>query len=215
MAKEYDNIDLILLGYEFCAAFAPSAFVDTGPIPIEPLTCNKSIRSYLRNLHATAGSNRLNRVVAYILDNAASPAEVKFSMLLNLPSKWDGYGIAKPLLNHQIDIDPRRASTGKQFFKCDMYWTDFDVALEYQSNAYHTLDRKRREDERRINDLLDLGITVLQANNDHLQDPVTFQKLAFQVARRTKTRARPERFELTHGRRQLHTRLKYTEFWNR
>jgi hypothetical protein len=215
MAKEYDNVDLILLGYEFCAAFAPSAFVDTSPIPIEPLTCNKSIRGYLRNLHATAGSNKLNRVVAYILDNAASPAEVTLSMLLNLPSKWDGYGIAKPLLNYQIDVDPQRTSTGKHFFKCDMYWPDFGVALEYQSNAYHALDRKRREDERRINDLLDLGITVLQANNDHLQNPVTFQKLALQVARCTKARVRPQRFDLTYGRRQLHTRLRCTEFWNR
>jgi very-short-patch-repair endonuclease len=117
-------------------------------------------------------------------------------MLLCLPPRFGGYGLALPELNKRIELSPReRVVLGNRYFACDLYWTEKRVAVEYDSAQYHTAQEKQERDAIRRNLLEGHGVRVITATRWQVSDEGQFDKLAWQIARAVGKRLRAPKKE--------------------
>jgi very-short-patch-repair endonuclease len=191
MASVLSLEELIKLGYELCGPYSET----TDGLPCvqceKPLTSVARIKAYLAKSQSSHGSRKALRALGYILDGSASPMETNLAMLLCLPNRFGGYGLSRPLLNHRIDITQRVKKTASgRYYRCDLYWPEQKLAIEYDSDAFHTGPQRIADDSKRRNDLSALGITVVTVTKQHINSIKLFAQLAQLIARQTTKRLR-------------------------
>jgi very-short-patch-repair endonuclease len=120
-------------------------------------------------------------------------------MLLCLPPRLGGYGIALPELNRRIELTLKeQLAIGVHHFLCDLYWADRGVAVEYDSARFHSVLEKQERDAIRRNMLQYKGIHVISATRLQVSSEAQFDNLARQIALRTGKRLRtPTRAQVT------------------
>jgi very-short-patch-repair endonuclease len=129
------------------------------------------------------GQKRAARALRYITDNSASPAETTLTMLLTLPYMLGGYKFPMPHLNTRLNfVGIARRSSSKSYYVCDLYWPDFQLAVEYDSDQFHTGANRIANDSKRRNSLTQLGVIVITVTNDQLRSIKEFANLAGQIA---------------------------------
>ena len=77
----------------------------------------------------------------------------------------------------------------RQFY-CDLFWPNWNLAVEYDSKAHHGDERKIVEDQTRATILTSLGISVISLRTQQVDDPVRFEHAAAAIAAHRK-RKRP------------------------
>ncbi len=158
-----------------------------------PITSAKSLAisaERYKGAYATAA-----QVAArYVLDLSASPAESFIALVLTLPKRLGGFGLPAPVLNHKISTSHglRQAVFGKAFY-CDLFWPNAKLALEYDSDEFHTGSKKIERDARRRNALSSLGITVITATKRQIDNRDVLNQLATQLSKHLEIRMRIER----------------------
>jgi hypothetical protein len=188
MAASLSLIELIQLGFEFCGSYgfhggrisgleALKAETETGFFSCQPLTSVAQISRIITRLQGSYGSGRALQALNFIADASASPMETVLTILLSLPYRYGGYGFALPLLNHPID-------RGLSRYRCDLYWPKAKLAVEYDSDQFHTGADRIAQDSIRRNTLALLGIEVVTVTWQQIRTASKFREVAFLLSKR-------------------------------
>ncbi|MDR2956862.1 MAG: endonuclease domain-containing protein [Coriobacteriales bacterium] len=203
MARVLPIVELIKLGYELCGSYSLPAcehrtIVDdvsgTNLSQHQPLTSHKKLLSYSCQFEGERGAGQAAKALRHITDGSASPMETALTMLLTLPHKLGGYGLPIPELNARIQpINSVRQSASKGSYFCDLFWPEYKLAAEYDSNQYHTGAEHIASDSKRRNTLATLGITVITVTSQQLRNLQETEKVAKLLATNMNKRLRFDR----------------------
>ena len=210
MSGELSLIKLIELGYELCGSYTspvikrndlcdkinarfPVSGGDNRSTKIAQndlyglpqLTNIKELKAFTSRMKGENQYNWVSRALRYIVDGSASPMETILVMLLILPYKYGGYGLPAPELNKRINT--RKEATyrpGKVYYICDLFWPKANLAVEYDSDAYHTGTYHIVKDSKRRLELTMLGIDVITVTGNQVRDIPSFERIAKLIAQR-------------------------------
>lgn len=198
LASELTEPQVVKLAMEMCGSYAidPTDSSDYGMFDTNeeddenpgmakrpPLTSAARLRAYAKRLHAANSRAASMHFLRYVVDGSASPRETALFMLLCLPSRLGGYGLALPELNRRIELTlSEQLMVGAHHFDCDLYWSK-RVAVEYDSKLHHTLQEKQEKDAIRRNMLQYKSIQVVVATRQQVNNQNEFDKLARQIGR--------------------------------
>jgi len=192
MASELPFVKLLELGLEFCGTYAlpvKGALSEGEDVPQKklynriPLTNKERLATYLAHTEGVFGQRRFSRVLEYIEDSSASPRETLLFLLLTLPYRYGGYGFPKPDLNAKImPAKTAKETSSKTFFRCDLFWSELDVAVEYESDLAHLTPQQIASDSKKRNSLAAMGIMVITVTNKQISSTVEFERVAKQLA---------------------------------
>jgi len=187
MASELPRVKLIELGIELCGTYSlPGDAIDTVLETAEktlynlpPLTDRKKMSAFLAHMKGGRGQRQALWALKYIVDKSASPMETILVMLLALPYKHGGYGLPMPELNRRIDLGKLvKKSSSKEFLRCDLYWEDAGLIVEYDSDLYHSGPKQIAEDAKRRNALTSTGVRIITVTNQQIHNAIEFDKVA-------------------------------------
>lgn len=189
MAEQLTLAELIALGLELCGSYSlynhnePRDNTSQGFYSRPPLTTIKKLAAFVSKTEGRRGHKKAERSLRYIGDNSASPQETILSILLTLPYNLGGYGLPMPKLNARIvPKGAAKLSSSKRSYYCDLYWPEYMLAVEYDSDTYHTGAERIASDSKRRNALSKLGIVVITVTNQQISNSVEFEKDAKQIA---------------------------------
>ena len=128
------------------------------------------------------------RSLRFLIDGSASPMETILTMLLTLPYKLGGYGFPKPQLNYRIEVSDKVTSTkikptSRPAFYCDLYWPDKKVAVEYDSDEYHSGALRIEKDAIRRNALESVGVRMITVSRRQLTDAAKMREVSEALSR--------------------------------
>ena len=193
MASELPLIKLIELGFEFCGTYSRHenrADKESDPASKtiyghQLLTNVKTLKAFSNLMVGVSGNKRTCRALRYIANGSASPMETILFMLLTLPYKLGGYGLRGAELNRRIDLrKAARQRSGKSYYVCDIFWAEANLAIEYDSNMYHTGADRIADDSKKRIELEAYGITVVTVTSIQIRSIKDFEALAKLVARK-------------------------------
>ena len=193
IATDMSLPDLIRSGCELCSTYAVHAQAQKIEYGCEPATSLDKLQAFTDKSAGLQGIKPLRRALRYILPNSASPMETALALLLALPCSLGGYGLPAPQLNRRVDVETYSEDlTSQDFYKCDLFWEDAKVAVEYDSTQYHTAADKIAHDARRRNELSALGISVLTVTAKQLLNWPALDKTAHVLAKHLGKRIQPQ-----------------------
>jgi len=101
-----------------------------------------------------------------------------------LPYKLGGYGLPKPEFNKRIDIRKiEKKRPGKAFYKCDLFWPNENLVVEYDSDLHHTGPQSITNDSIKRLDLKALDIEVVNVTYGQVRNDQEFEKAAKTIAK--------------------------------
>lgn len=175
--------ELVKLGFEFCGSYALSESDIRGFVRRDPLTCAKQLRLYLARMKGSNCVVKAQRAARLVADNSASPMETATAMLLTMPCRYGGYGLPAALLNHRINLEEEsQRMASRRYFECDLFWPNAKVAVEYDSDQYHTHIERINADAIRRDVLAYNGITVITVTNNRIKSIEHFGEIAKLIA---------------------------------
>gem|GEM_PF-491177 len=156
-----------------------------------PLTSVKALKNLAARMEGVNGQKNANRALRYIADGSGSPMETILFMLLTLPHKLGGYGLPAPELNKRIDMaKASKSRSGKPYYILDLFWPKAGLAVEYDSDSYHTgADRIARDAKKRL-DLKARDITVITVTSGQVRSVTEFERIAKLISRNLHGRLR-------------------------
>lgn len=182
MAERASLVELIEGGFELCGTYD----VSTGELrSCAPLTTVARLESFASKAAGAHGRSKTLRALRYVVDGSASPRETVLTTLLCLPYRLGGYGFVPPCLNYRIDVGAHaRKMASKQFYRCDLYWPEAKLAIEYDSDAEHLGSRNAANDSSRRNALDALGVDVISVTTLQIASRVEVEKIANHIGKR-------------------------------
>ena len=192
--------ELIALGMELCGTYRRNVEVphlgmtDSGYITLfqqQPLSTPKRLKGFLETMKSAPGCAKARKALDYVLPGSASPMETVLYLLLCLPRRLGGYALPKPVLNPPIVLSKAgRMHTLRSLAKPDLYWPDYRIDLEYNSDEFHdessrTLDSMRRKALERMN------VEVIELTHAELCSTDLFHATVLRIARRIGKQLRP------------------------
>ena len=110
--------------------------------------------------------------------------EAVLALLLTLPTRIGGYGLPAPQLNYRVTTSiADRSASDRAYRVCDVYWPEWRIDLEYDSDLHHSGGGKIAQDAIRRNELVGKRISVITATRQHLFRPELLRATAEQIAR--------------------------------
>ena len=189
MASILDLPHLVKLGDELCSSYRGDDYDVRGFMQVKPRTSVASLARYIDKMAGCKGAKAARYALRFVVGNAASPMETALVMLLCLPKRYGGYGLPLPEMNGVIDLNERAADmVGKRYFRCDLLWARFRVAIEYDSDMFHTGKEKIANDSVRRNVLGFMGINVITVTRSQLYSASGMQSIAEQLAKAMRKR---------------------------
>ncbi|MCL2632564.1 MAG: hypothetical protein FWD45_05725 [Coriobacteriia bacterium] len=202
MASEMSLIELIEFGYELCGTYSLAAF------DCVPLTSLKQLQTFVSRMKGEKGYKKATRALRFITDGSASPMETKLTLLLTLPNALGGYNLPIPELNSRIAQTKTAARIAdRSYYSCDLFWADAGLAVEYDSDSFHTGAERIARDASRRNALAAIGVQVITVTNRQLRDVEQFERIVIQIAKNTKHRLSHDKPEFKACRRDLRIQL--------
>jgi hypothetical protein len=162
---------------------AQAAQVSDGFFKRQPLTSTAKLAAYLDRMSAMNGSKKAARALRYIVDGSASPMETALAMLLTMPYAQGGYHLPLPQMNVRVSLGAKASEmTKKRYFVCDLFWPDYDLACEYDSDQHHTGSKRIASDSHRRNLLQTVGILMITVAREQIKNVREFNAIARQLA---------------------------------
>lgn len=189
MASQLSLVELIELGYELCGTYSmPAGGGSDSPTDVAyncaPLTHKKQLKAFAERMPGVKGYKKVVRALRYIQDGSASPMETRLTILLTLPYKLGGYSFLMPELNsHIIPNKVVKRFSSKMFYSCDLFWAGYNLAVEYDSNLFHTGSGRIANDSKKRNTLASIGVTTITVTSQQIQSATEFEKVARILAR--------------------------------
>ena len=181
---DYDLVDVAQLAFELCGTY----LLDQDPNSWKGFVNNdvsatsvRRIEAMTRSLKGTPGAAKLASVLPYVLDASHSPMETVLALLLVLPQRLGGLGLKGAAMNHEL------AGVNR---KIDLAFPASKAGLEYKGKLYHSIEQSERDD-RRQNEIIGRGWTILNVWYEDLVDDLLFSRLEEAVLRTFGHRFRP------------------------
>ena len=180
MAATMDFYETVMFGLHLCASHT---VIDGRILSRKPLATIQEITLVATLVAGRDGAKKGREALKFLAEGSASPRESELYMLLCMGRMRGSYNIERGTMNHVIPLTSQAASfTGKSSLRCDLYWPDHKVGLEYDSDAYHLAPGKIEQDAIRRNALQHMGIKVVTAGRMQLNSPRLFDAVAREVA---------------------------------
>ena len=186
------------LGLELCgsyslpaneAAYKDYEIMEKGFKNRLALTSTEKLGSFLAHSSGILDQRQMKSILRYIGDGSASPMESRLLVLLTLPYRHGGFGLPMPELDAVVEPGKRaskrgtsRLSLGERDYRCDLYWRDLMLAVEYDSDKYHLLSEQKADDSKKKNYLLSKGVQVITVSKLQLRSVVEIERVAQQLA---------------------------------
>ena len=194
LANDLPLIKLIELGFELCGSYSLQGAKEKSIEPIgadkniygcPKLTNTKVLKAFVNRMVGVNGYKKASRALRYIADGSASPMETILFMLLTLPNKLGGFGLQGAELNRRINPKNNAKQRAKgEYYVCDIFWPEANLAIEYDSDTYHTgADRIASDSKKRLN-LASYGITVITVTRIQIRNIKEFETLAKLIAKK-------------------------------
>ena len=159
LASTYSFEKLMLLGYEICGTYShneKSSFGFTNNIA--PLTTAQNISEYISKMSKCSnnfpGLKNAKKASKFLLDNSASPQESRLSLLLTGPRSIGAFAVKNCALNQKVKLSNKAAQICSQpYVYPDICIENKKIAIEYDSDFFHSQISQNRKDKRRINAL--------------------------------------------------------------
>lgn len=209
MATVLPVVELILLGFELCGTYAldpddPQGFRNRE----RALTTVAALNRFVAKMEGMHGCKRAKRALRFVIDGSASPMESVLAMLLWLPSSFGGYGLRRPRLNYEVTVaSTASGSTRKINRRCDLYWPESKLAVEYESDLCHTGSEDILRDSVRRTELAKENVRVITVTKEQLFDARKLDEVAHALARRMGMRIRCSRSDWMMRRYELRMKL--------
>ena len=199
MAQSLPAPKIAEIGCELCGDYSTDPFSEKSDLlKLHPRTTGESIRLFGERISGLKGCSNYRKAAKFVADRSASPRETQLMLLLCLPSHLGGYNLPMPKFNEPI-------SNGK--FRCDLFWPDAKLALEYDSDMFHSGAEKINRDSVRRSSLEALGIHVISVTSRQVSNPAELDKLARIVSNKFGRRLRISVRDAQRKRMLLHTSL--------
>ena len=185
LANSLSLAQLLAIGHELCGTYRLGKEPGDAPsYEVEPLTKVAEIRAYAQHAEGLPGRKRALQATQWLADGSASPAETALSIMFRLPYRHGGYGLGKPLLNHEIALSPTAERLfGRGSIRPDFYWPEAKHPAEYDGALYHSSREQAEYDERRRNAYAAMGMSVTILATRHLYNLELLDEMA-QVIRK-------------------------------
>ena len=205
-AKEM--LDLLLLLWEACGIYRTDLTWMESTYETAPLTSVRSLARFMSENPKIHGTGKIRRVLHYVRDGSASVRETQIALFLGLPTRYGGFNLGLPQMNHRVDASQEaKLIGGRSHFRCDLCWPDQKIDIEYQSDESHEGKLMRIKDSRRTNALISMGWHVVNVTNNEAQSLTTLERIAEHVRVLLRKRSHPATRETSIKRFHLHRRL--------
>lgn len=194
IACEIPLINVIELGFEFCGAYR-KPLDPKGKLVCDqpPLTSPAKLQAFAAQSQGLSGIRTLHKALPHMLAGSESPKESQLAMLSCLPGRLGGYGFPQASLNVAIPISKKaRGQSVGQTCRCDLFWPDAKLDVEYDSKKFHSEIEKQQEDSARRTALAYKGILVISVTSEQLHTRSEMDKVANAMAKRLSRRLRPK-----------------------
>ena len=185
MASTLSFTQLVALGLELCGKYSFDWREKRGFRPRGvPLSTVVRLRGFLQAATGERGVKQALRALEYVDAGAESPMETITWMLLRLPYRRGGYGIANLIMNVDVPLGPEAAIIAKKnSCRIDLHAIETNLAIEYLGKDDHLCEGSFHSDRRRTNALTKEGYEVIELTIDQVRDFPTFEALAMRIAR--------------------------------
>ena len=176
MAAKLNEVELIELLLEACGRYAllPGSF---DMVKRDPLVSVAELRKYCSEIKGQRGSHKLQRALGSVRDGARSPMETAFFMILMLPRRLGGEGLADLEMAYRIDVrGSARLLTRRSYFECDAFLPRTKTDFEY-NGIVHEEEAQFVTDAERINALEAMGYNVITITRRSFFDKGAFGRL--------------------------------------
>ena len=215
MASQLELVQLIRLGFELCGSYRHAGYNEAfgedesrGFFLDKPLTSTKKLSAFILKLGKVKGKQKASRAVRYLIDGSASPAETILTMMITLPIMLGGFGFPAPSLNTRIDIvSTAKKTAAKKHYSCDLFWSEAKIALEYDSDAFHSKTEQIASDAARRNALSYIGINVITVTRKQLVSSIEMRRIAHLLGKHLDKRLIYHDPEFTEAHMQLRSLL--------
>ena len=142
-----------------------------------PLSSREKIALYIESLPATKGKALAKACLPWLCDHSRSPMESNLAISMCLPPRYGGFGIPEPIMNEPIKLKGTMAGIAqREQVVCDLYWPQFKLALEYDSNQYHEGNTQYARDLGKIAALENNGIRVVTITTAIFNELFAFER---------------------------------------
>jgi hypothetical protein len=209
MASVLDFSSTVMLGMELCGFYSidptdEDGFAKRGVA----LTSVEHIRAFLAENKGLRGHRAAETALSYVSDGAASPMETAIYLLLCLPYKRGGYGLARPMLNYPIKLGAQALQLSGGLPRWgDLCWPDDRLDLEYLGVASHEGTGKMLSDRRRTLAIEEAGYEVIEITKEQVLDLEAFDIVARRIAAKLGKRLKPSVCGITPERKTLASAL--------
>lgn len=191
LAQGMGIVEHVELIYELAGTYALNTGDLRGFSQTSPLLSVNSLSKFLERASGLRGAVRTSGNLRHSSDGAASPMEAQLAMVLTFPRRLGGYGLPKPRLNYAISLKgPQGSKITRHAITVDFAWPKHRVALEYDSDMFHTGAEKIAEDSERRNDLGLLGWSTHTVTRKEMASISKMDKIAASLVRRLGAKAR-------------------------
>ena len=153
-------------------------------------------RSVSDNSHLK-GAKRVLDALRFVVDGSESPRETDLAMYTWCPPRFGGYGFRVATMNKTVLINGRER-------RCDLFFSQERVGVEYDSDLHHSGPRKSAEDSSRVKQLEGKGYRMISITNGELQDFDLAHEAMALLGKRLGVRVRKATGGNDLRRRQLH-----------
>ena len=185
LAQKLSFAELLAVGHELCGTYRLGPEPEAAPAyNTQALTSVSELKSYAQRAKGIRGRTKALQAIPWLADGSASPAETALSIMFRLPYRHGGYGLGKPLLNHEIALNPTAERLfGRGAIRPDFYWPEAKHPAEYDGALYHSSREQAEYDERRRNAYAAMGMSVTVLATRHLYNLDLLDEMA-QVIRK-------------------------------
>lgn len=179
LAGGIERTELLPLTMELCGTYRLGT--DQTLYNQAPLTNVVTLRAFTSQAQvgSTHGAQRLLWVLRYAADGSASPRETAVHGLLCLPTRQGGYGLPLPHLNYPVETRDTRLETSRRTsYRFDLCWPSCKLALEYDSDEFHSNAAQLALDAEKRTVAQQLGYTVVSLTNSQLCSVDAMDELA-------------------------------------
>lgn len=154
------------------------------------------------------GVNLIRRILPYVLDGSASPAETILHELISLPTCWGGAGLEAGASNYRVDIRGTSGLADQDEVVFDLCWPRHGIVVEYDGRRYHDGFPNIEHDAARRNAVVALGMSLYTITRAQLYDIGYIDRLCATLAKSIKSRGlRIQVQNYEEKRRHLHSIL--------
>lgn len=194
----------VLDGLELCGTYRRPVGGRSTVYQVQPVTSSAELASYAAKAGGIHGAVLARQALRYCMDGSESPMESILVVLFCFPVRLGGYGFPLPVLNFRMDAtDLAKNATGKSGFRCDLFWPDAKLVVEYDGREHHGELARRSSDGSRHAALVGMGFEVVRITSENVRNDKEFDAIARSIAKRLNLRMRPTKRDWSAKRDQL------------